>query len=86
MFVIHPNKINARSDDISLMSYNILLPNSEQGWWVYKYYHPNTPREERTWESRKKLFKKQISLEIDLFTFQECAFKTYEMDLELFVR
>ena len=27
------------------MSYNFIA-NSEQGWWVYKYYHPNTPIEE----------------------------------------
>ena len=82
MFVIPPNKINAKPEDISLMSYNILLPNSEQGWWVYKYYHPDIPNEDRTWEARKRLLKRQISLEIDLFTFQECSLNTYEGDLD----
>ena len=82
MFVISPNKLNARPDDISLMSYNILLPNSEQGWWVYKYYHPDVPIEERTWEARKKLLKAQISTTVDLFTFQECALETYQSDLD----
>ena len=82
MFVIHPNKINARPDDISLMSYNILLPNSQQGWWVYKYYHPDMPVEERTWDARKRLLVEQIPTGIDLFTFQECALETHETDLD----
>lgn len=64
------------------MSYNILLPNSEQGWWVYKYYHPEVPLVERTWEARKKLLESQISTDIDLFTFQECALETYASDLD----
>ena len=82
MFVIPPNKLNARSTDISLMSYNILLPNSAQGWWVYKYYHPNVPEEHRTWNARKKLLSAQIDRRIDLFTFQECSLDTYATDLD----
>lgn len=64
------------------MSYNILLPNSEQGWWVYKYYHPDVPIEDRTWEARKRLLSQQISTGIDLFTFQECVLETYEADFD----
>ncbi len=82
MFVIAPTDLNRDPEDISLMSYNILLPNSEQGWWVYKYYHPKTPLEERLWAHRKSLLQHQISVTIDLFTFQECALATYEKDLD----
>ncbi len=85
MFVISPAELNRNPEDISLMSYNILLPNSEQGWWVYKYYHPDTPLEERLWASRKALLQRQISVSIDLFTFQECASATYEEDLDFLV-
>ena len=82
MFVISPNKLNARPDDISLMSYNILLPNSEQGWWVNKYYHPEVPLQDRSWESRKKLLIEQLPTSVDLFALQECALETYETDLD----
>ena len=24
--------------DLSVLSYNVLLPNSKDGWWIYKYF------------------------------------------------
>jgi mRNA deadenylase 3'-5' endonuclease subunit Ccr4 len=82
MFVISPELLNRDASDISLMSYNILLPNSQVGWWVYKYYNPSVPLEERTWEARKKLLAEQIQPTIDLFTFQECVMETHTDDLD----
>lgn len=49
---------------------------------MYKYYHPDTPIEERTWAARKKLLVQQIPTTVDLCTFQECALATYETDLD----
>ena len=82
MFAISSEQLNRDVDDISLMSYNILLPNSQAGWWVYKYYHPSIPLKHRTWEARKKLLAAQIPRTVDVFTFQECAVETYIDDLD----
>lgn len=30
----------AHSSSLSVLSWNILLPNSQDGWWTYKMYHP----------------------------------------------
>jgi mRNA deadenylase 3'-5' endonuclease subunit Ccr4 len=44
----------------SVLSYNILLPNSVDGWWTYKNYSPVTPMAARSWEARKRLLEQRI--------------------------
>jgi H+/gluconate symporter-like permease len=44
----------------SILSYNILLPNSVDGWWTYKNYCPVTPMAARSWEARKRLLEQKI--------------------------
>ncbi|CAN0135129.1 unnamed protein product, partial [Heterosigma akashiwo] len=34
------------------MSYNVLLPNSHDGWWIYKNYQKHVPRQHRAWGHR----------------------------------
>lgn len=49
---------------LSVMSYNILLPNSQDGWWTYKMYSPpvvNNPQV-ASWEYRRGLIQERIKL------------------------
>eukprot|EP00438_Fugacium_kawagutii_P035374 Skav211913 [mRNA] locus=scaffold2993:19094:23535:+ [translate_table: standard] len=41
------------------MSYNVLLPNSQDGWWIYKYYR-DAQGSHTEWPQRQALLKKQI--------------------------
>jgi mRNA deadenylase 3'-5' endonuclease subunit Ccr4 len=50
---------------LSVMSYNVLLPNSVDGWWNYKMYYPPLTGETlavSSWEYRKELLRKRIGL------------------------
>ena len=44
----------------SLSTYNVLLPNSVDGWWIYKYYQKHVPMEQRMWPCRSELLKTNI--------------------------
>jgi len=49
---------------LSLLSYNVLLPNSVDGWWNYKMYLPpltDANAHWSTWEYRKELLKDRIA-------------------------
>lgn len=47
------------SGGFSISTFNVLLPNSIDGWWIYKYYQPHVPagkkRGETSPESRRRL-------------------------------
>ena len=84
MLAISPSTFFASQTDardITLMSYNILLPNAAAGWWVYKYYAPEQ-QEYSTWEYRKQLFVSQFAHNTDLICLQECAEESYREDLD----
>jgi mRNA deadenylase 3'-5' endonuclease subunit Ccr4 len=44
---------------LSVLTYNVLLPNSVDGWWNYKMYNP--PSEYCSWEYRQQLLKERIA-------------------------
>ena len=44
----------------TLSTYNVLLPNSSDGWWIYKYYQKHVPMDQRTWAYRSQLAKTNI--------------------------
>jgi exonuclease III len=68
---------------VSVLSYNLLLPNSVDGWWTYKNYCPNTPMEARSWPSRQELLARKIEMESpDIICFQEASDRSYESDFE----
>mmetsp|Transcript_19524 Transcript_19524/g.32119 ORF Transcript_19524/g.32119 Transcript_19524/m.32119 type:complete len:424 (-) Transcript_19524:470-1741(-) len=68
-------------DDLSILSYNVLLPNSVDGWWIYKYYGGNVDRSMTTWDSRCKLLEKQIiGIDADVVCLQEVSAESFEDD------
>lgn len=49
---------------LSVLSYNVLLPNSQDGWWTYKMYSPPLDEQHKdvaSWEYRRDLIKDRIS-------------------------
>jgi mRNA deadenylase 3'-5' endonuclease subunit Ccr4 len=71
---------------LSVLSYNVLLPNSEDGWWTYKMYMPPFPEELKyasSWDFRRDLLKDRIQLiDADVVCLQEVAPKSFEKDFE----
>ena len=62
---------------------NVLLPNSDDGWWTFKNYCPSTPDASRTWESRKSLMAAKIaSASPDIVCLQEASERSYETDFD----
>lgn len=57
--------IPAGSESLSVISYNVLLPNSVDGWWNYKMYLPPLSEEQKhwsTWEYRRDLLRNRLAL------------------------
>lgn len=78
---------DSKSPTLSVMSYNILLPNSVDGWWNYKMYDPRQPREEVdricSWEYRKSLLQRQVAaVDPEVLCIQEASERSYETDFE----
>ena len=74
---------------LSVMSYNVLLPNSVDGWWNYKMYQqPKGPSLDNdyisrisSWEYRQVLLKKKIeTINADVVCLQEVSEKSFEQD------
>lgn len=56
---------------LSVLSYNVLLPNSVDGWWNYKMYLPPlTDRSMAEWAYRRKLLQERIK-QIGMYIFVE---------------
>jgi mRNA deadenylase 3'-5' endonuclease subunit Ccr4 len=73
-------------EHLSVVSYNVLLPNSEDGWWTYKMYSPPLPENlqyQSSWEYRCDLLKERLKLiGADVVCLQEVSPKTFEKDFE----
>jgi hypothetical protein len=57
--------IPTSSESLSVISYNVLLPNSVDGWWNYKMYLPPLSEEQKhwsTWEYRRDLLRDRLAL------------------------
>jgi hypothetical protein len=70
-------------DNITILSYNILLPNSVDGWWVYKMYSYRhaIPAEKTSWEIRKSLLRQEIATaNCDVVCFQEVSAESFASD------
>ena len=69
---------------LSILSYNVLLPNSVDAWWTYKMYSPPlTPERHNiaTWEYRKELLKARIGLiDADVVCLQEVSPASFQDD------
>ena len=65
----------------SILTYNVLMPNSADGWWIYKYYGPDTPAEATTWDHRQALLREQVvGSGADIVCLQECSPQSFESD------
>lgn len=75
-------KISSRPK-IKVMSYNILLPNSQDGWWNYKMYDPRIEgvQQASQWAARKNLLKDQIeAANPDILCLQEVSPLSFHSD------
>ncbi|GAX13732.1 hypothetical protein FisN_30Lh017 [Fistulifera solaris] len=67
---------------LSVLTYNVLLPNSVDGWWNYKMYHP--PSDNNTfcnWEYRQQLLKERIAaVDADVVCLQEVSPLSFDDD------
>ena len=65
----------------SILTYNVLMPNSVDGWWIYKYYGPDTPAEATTWDHRQQLLRERVvGSGADIVCLQECSPQSFESD------
>ena len=65
----------------SILSWNCLLPNSEDNWWCEKMYQSHVPEEARRWPHRQQLIRERVMLaDSDLVCIQEAAGDTFETD------
>jgi mRNA deadenylase 3'-5' endonuclease subunit Ccr4 len=73
-------------EHLSVISYNILLPNSVDGWWTYKMYMPPLPEElqyQSSWDYRRDLLKERLKLvNADVVCLQEVSPKSFEQDFD----
>ena len=69
------------SASLRVATWNVLLPNSVDGWWTFKNYCPATPSSAWTWESRQNLMSEKIrEANPDVLALQEAGEKSYETD------
>lgn len=78
-----PATLPSTPNTLSVLSYNVLLPNSQDGWWNYKMY--NQPAAEldiiSSWDYRRKLIKDRIkNINPDVICMQEVSPISFESD------
>ncbi|CBN76958.1 conserved unknown protein [Ectocarpus siliculosus] len=70
-------------DGLTVVSFNVLLPNGNDGWWMYKSYQPHVPEEHRVWPFRKALMREYLlSKDADIVCVQEASAETFETDFD----
>jgi endonuclease/exonuclease/phosphatase family metal-dependent hydrolase len=71
---------------LSVLSYNILLPNSMDGWWNYKMYSPPLPESKQhvsSWNFRKDLLRERIAtVDADIVCLQEVSPVSFDTDFD----
>jgi endonuclease/exonuclease/phosphatase family metal-dependent hydrolase/Ca2+-binding EF-hand superfamily protein len=68
-------------DQFSILSWNILLPNSQDNWWCHKMYASWVPMEKREWSHRQTLIQERLLLSgADVVCIQEADGDTFEKD------
>ena len=69
------------SAGFSIVSFNVLLPNSQDGWWLYKYYDNDTPLSTTLWPARASLLAERLlTADADIVMLQECSAESFETD------
>jgi mRNA deadenylase 3'-5' endonuclease subunit Ccr4 len=68
-------------EKFSILSWNILLPNSLDNWWNHKMYASWVPMEKREWPHRQSLIRERLLLaDADIVCIQEADGETFEND------
>jgi len=63
----------------TIMSFNVLIPNSVDGWWTYKYYGPGET--DSCWAARCPLLQQRIlGCSADIVMLQECSPESFADD------
>lgn len=82
--LVFPATLPSAPDQLSVLSYNVLLPNSIDGWWNYKMYDPTQSYNIdliSTWDYRRDLIKEKIkTLNPDVVCMQEVSPLSFEED------
>ncbi|CAM9637834.1 unnamed protein product [Ectocarpus sp. 13 AM-2016] len=70
-------------DGLTVVSFNVLLPNGNDGWWMYKSYQSHVPEEHRVWPFRKALMREYLlSKDADIVCVQEASAETFDTDFD----
>mmetsp|Transcript_1272 Transcript_1272/g.1718 ORF Transcript_1272/g.1718 Transcript_1272/m.1718 type:complete len:137 (+) Transcript_1272:120-530(+) len=83
--LIAPATFPSIPDQLSVLSYNVLLPNSQDGWWNYKMYQPSESdiHHISSWEYRSQLLHDRIKLiDPDVVCMQEVSPLSFEVDFQ----
>ena len=57
------------------------MPNSQDGWWLYKYYDGNTQPATTLWPARSALLAERLlSADADVVLLQECSAESFDTD------
>jgi endonuclease/exonuclease/phosphatase family metal-dependent hydrolase len=74
--------LSSPAHGLSVLSYNVLLPNGAgNGWWVDKYYECSVPQEHRAWPHRRALLRRELlGATADVLCLQETTPETFEQD------
>lgn len=82
--LVAPATLPNPPESLSVLSYNVLLPNSIDAWWTYKMYAPPLSESNRhvaTWSYRRDLLKGRIGLvNADVVCLQEVSPESFEQD------
>jgi len=75
------NAAISSSATLSVLSWNILLPNSRDNWWCHKMYSPWVPTSARTWKHRQSLIRDRLLRSAaDIICIQEADGDTFNAD------
>jgi exonuclease III len=82
--LVAPATLPSPSESLSVLSYNVLLPNSVDAWWTYKMYSPPLSEENRNiaaWSHRRDLLRDRIgTVNADVVCLQEVSPESFQDD------
>ena len=78
-----PSSPSSSSPSFTLLSWNILLPNSRDNWWCHKQYASHVEMSKRSWSHRRTLIQSRLSeTKADIVCIQEADGSTFTSDFD----
>ena len=78
-----PSSPSSSSPSFTLLSWNILLPNSRDNWWCHKQYASHVGMSKRSWSHRRTLIQSRLSeTKADIVCIQEADGSTFTSDFD----